>query len=136
VRSSYVVLDQVGISFGDPRAVAHAGLPERLGSGGATDQLVDLGDRSGAARPGRKLPTLVHAMVAGGDRVGDVGAAAVGVDRQRARRSGGGGLHGGRWLRSFTFGQVRQLDKVTGELLTRAWAAGSLPRTNPVEVGE
>jgi hypothetical protein len=30
----------------------------------------------------------------------------------------------GTWLRAFTFGHVRQLDKVTGELLTRAWAAG------------
>jgi hypothetical protein len=36
------------------------------------DQLVDLGDRPGAARPGRKLLTLVHAMVAGGDCVDDV----------------------------------------------------------------
>jgi hypothetical protein len=38
----------------------------------ATDQLVDLGDRTGAARPGRKLLTLVLAMVAGGDCIDDV----------------------------------------------------------------
>src|ERR687897_1672859 len=73
MRSSHVVLDQVEITFDDPRAVAHAGLllpatlAERLGIEQATDQLVDLGERPGAARPGRKLLTLVHAMVAGAD---------------------------------------------------------------------
>jgi hypothetical protein len=33
----------------------------------------------------------------------------------------------GTWLRSFSFGHVRQLDKVTGEVLSRAWAAGAGP---------
>ena len=72
MRSSHVLLDQVDIAFDDPRAVAHAGLllpatlAERLGIEQATDQLVDLGDRPGAAQPGRKLLTLVHALVAGG----------------------------------------------------------------------
>src|SRR5215204_7805241 len=78
MRSSHVVLDQVDITFDVPRAVAHAGLllpaalAERLGIEQATDQLVDLGDRTGAARPGRKLLTVVHAMVAGGDCIDDV----------------------------------------------------------------
>src|SRR4029453_3034671 len=78
MRSSHVVLDQVDITFDDPRAVAHAGLllpatlAERLGIEQATDQLVDLGDRTGAAQPGRKLLTLVHALVAGGDCIDDV----------------------------------------------------------------
>src|ERR687897_95676 len=77
MRSSHVVLDQVEITFDDPRAVAHAGLllpatlAERLGVEQATDRLVDLGDRSGAARPGRKLLTVVHALVAGGDCIDD-----------------------------------------------------------------
>jgi hypothetical protein len=70
--SSHVVLDQVDIAFDDARAVAAAGLllpatlAERLGTEQATDELIDLGDRPGAARPGRKLLTLVHAMLAGG----------------------------------------------------------------------
>jgi hypothetical protein len=78
MRSSHVVLDQVDITFDDPRAVAHAGLllpvtlAERLGIEQATDELVDLGDRTGAAHPGRKLLTLVHAMVAGGDCIDDL----------------------------------------------------------------
>src|SRR5215218_5406169 len=76
--SSHVVPDQVEIAFDDRRAVASAGLllpatlAERLGIEQATDQLVNLGDRPGAARPGRKLLTLVHALVAGGDCIDDV----------------------------------------------------------------
>ena len=67
MRSSHVVLDQVDVVFDDQRAVASAGLllpatlAERLGIEQATNQLVDLGNRPGAARPGRKLLTLVHA---------------------------------------------------------------------------
>ena len=71
-------LDQLDTCFDDTHAVANAGLllaatlAERLGIEQATDQLIDLGDRPGAARPGRKLLTLVHAMVAGGDCIDDV----------------------------------------------------------------
>ena len=58
-------------------AVANAGLllaatlAERLGIEQAADQLIDLGERAGAYRPGRKLLTLVHAMLAGGDCIDD-----------------------------------------------------------------
>jgi hypothetical protein len=78
MASSPVLLDQVDLAFDDERAVASAGLllpatlAERLGIEQAADQLVDLGDRPGAARPGRKLLTLVHALVAGGDGIDDV----------------------------------------------------------------
>jgi hypothetical protein len=91
-----------------------------VGGGGVVGAQPGLVDGQGAL-------VLVHAMVAGGDRIDDVGLLRSGVDRQRARRSGGGALQVGRWLRSFTFGQVRQLDKLTGELLARAWAAGVAP---------
>ena len=40
----------------------------------------------------------------------------------------------GTFLRAFTFGHVRQLDKVTGELLSRAWAAGAGPGDGPLTV--
>jgi hypothetical protein len=40
----------------------------------------------------------------------------------------------GTFLRSFTFGHVRQLDKVTGEVLARAWAAGAGPGDGPLVV--
>jgi hypothetical protein len=43
-----------------------AALAERLGLEAVIDELVDLGDRPGAHRPGRKVLTLTHALVAGG----------------------------------------------------------------------
>ena len=69
---------RVEVAFDDERAVSGARLllpvtfGERPGIEQATDQLVDLGDRPGAAQPGRKLLTLVHALVAGGDCIDDV----------------------------------------------------------------
>jgi hypothetical protein len=74
----YGLRNQVDITFDDQGSVASAGLllpttlAERLGIEQVTDQVVDLGDRLGAAHPGRKLLTLVHAMVAGGDCIDDV----------------------------------------------------------------
>jgi Transposase DDE domain group 1 len=38
----------------------------------------------------------------------------------------------GTFLRSFTFGHVRQLDRFTEQLLTRAWAAGAGPGDGPM----
>jgi hypothetical protein len=37
----------------------------------AADALIDLGERAGAHRPGRKLLTLMHSMLAGGDCIDD-----------------------------------------------------------------
>src|ERR687891_1363552 len=71
MQSSHT-LDQLDICFDDTHAVANAGLllpatlAERLGIEQAADALIDLGERAGTAHPGRKLLTLVHAMLAGG----------------------------------------------------------------------
>jgi hypothetical protein len=70
-------LDQLDIRFDDTHAIANAGLllpatlAERLGIEQTADQVIDLADRPGAAHPGRKLLTLVHAMLAGGDCIDD-----------------------------------------------------------------
>jgi hypothetical protein len=140
MRSSHVALDQVEIAFDDPRAVAHAGLllpatlAERLGIEQATDQLVDLGDRPGAARPGRKLLTLVHALVAGADCIDDVELLRSGATGSVLGHQVMAASTVGTFLRSFTFGHVRQLDQVTGELLGRAWTAGAGPGEGPLTV--
>jgi hypothetical protein len=108
--SSYVVPDQVEIAFDDQRAVASAGLllpatlAERLGIEQATDQLVDLGDRTGAARPGCKLLTLVHAMIAGGDCIDDVELLRCGSSHAVLGHRVMAASTVGTWLRSFTFG--------------------------------
>jgi hypothetical protein len=138
--SSHVLLDQVDIAFDDERAVAAAGLllpatlAERLGIEQATDQLIDLGDRPGAAQPGRKLLTLVHAMVAGGDCIDDVELLRCGSTASVLGHRVMAASTVGTFLRAFTFGHVRQLDKVTGEILARAWAAGAGPGDGPITV--
>jgi Transposase DDE domain group 1 len=38
----------------------------------------------------------------------------------------------GTFLRAFTFGHVRQLDRLTEQLLARAWAAGAGPGDGPM----
>jgi hypothetical protein len=68
--------------------VANAGLllpatlAERLGIEQAADALIDLGNRPGAHRPGRKLLTLVHAMLAGGDCIDDADLLGCGATSQ------------------------------------------------------
>src|SRR5829696_3688353 len=138
--SSHVVLDQVDIAFDDEHAVASAGLllpatlAERLGIEQAADQLVDLGDRPGAARPGRKLLTLVHAMVAGGDCIDDVELLRCGSTASVLGHRVMAASTVGTFLRAFTFGHVRQLDRLTETILGRAWAAGAGPDDGPLTV--
>lgn len=140
MASSHVVLDQVEIVFDDEHAVAGAGLllpatlAERLGIEQVTDQLVDLGDRPGAARPGRKLLTLVHALVAGGDCIDAVEVLRCGSTASVLGHRVMAASTVGTFLRAFTFGHARQLDQVTGEILTRAWAAGAGPADGPLTV--
>jgi hypothetical protein len=129
--SSQVVLDQLEIAFDDQRAVASAGLllpatlAERRGIEQAADQLVDLGDRPGAAHPGRKLPTVVHAMVAGGDGIDDVELLRAGATGSVLGHRVMAASTVGTFLRSFTFGHLRQLDQLTATILGRAWAAAA-----------
>ena len=128
-----VGLDAIGVEFDDERAVADAGivlaatLARRLGIEALVDRSVDLGDRPGAANAGAKVMTLVSAMALGADCIDD-------CDLLRSGRSGQVLGHPvaapstlGTFLRSFTFGHVRQLDRVLADALTRAWAAGAGP---------
>jgi hypothetical protein len=138
--SSQVVLHQVDITFDDQRSVASAGLllsatlAERLGIEQVTDQLVDLGDRPGAAHPGRKLLTLVHAMVAGADCIDDVELLRSGATGSVLGHRVMAASTVGTFLRSFTFGHARQLDQVTATILGRAWAAGAGPGDGPLTI--
>src|SRR5512132_887051 len=128
-----VVLDRLRVAFDDERAVANAGLllpatvASRLEIERLVDETVDLGERPGAARPGRKVLTLCHAMLLGADSIDD-------CDVLRTGRTGLVSGHRvlapstlGTFLRSFTFGHVRQLDRVLAETLRRAWQAGAGP---------
>jgi len=132
MQSSHT-LDQLDIAFDDTHAVANAGLllaatlAERLGIEQTADQLINLGERPGAARPGRKLLTLVHSMLAGGDCIDDADLLRCGATSRVLGHRVMAPSTLGTFLRAFTFGHVRQLDRLTEQLLTRAWAAGAGP---------
>ena len=125
--------DVTRVLFDDERVVANAGvllpamLADRLGIEAVVDRTVDLGDRAAAANPGRKVMTLVSAMALGADCIDD-------CDVLRSGQTGAVLGHRvaapstlGTFLRAFTFGHVRQLDKVLAVCLKRAWAAGAGP---------
>lgn len=83
-------------------------------------------------RPGRKLLTVVSTLLAGGDCIDDVNllhagstASIVGHDTVAASTVG-------TWLRSLTFGHIRQLDAACETALTRAWQAGAGPGDAPM----
>ena len=91
------------------------------------DNYVDLGRAPGRANAGDKFLTLVTSALAGGDCIED-------ADALRAR--GSDRVLGcvikvpstlGTFLRSFRWGDVRQLDRVSRELLAQAWQAGAGP---------
>jgi hypothetical protein len=112
----------------DAGVVLVATLAQRLGLEALAGRLVRLRrDRAGAANAGRKVMALVFAMVLGADSIDDCEVLRAG----RTRRLLGGWLPApstlGTFLRAFTFGHVRQLDKLLGEALVRAWRAGAGP---------
>ncbi len=138
MRSSHV-LDRAEITF-DDRAVANVGvlltatLAERLGLEQLVEEAVELGDRAGAARPGRKVMTLVQSMVLGGDCIDDADVLRSGDTEAILPHRPMAPSTLGTFLRSFTFGHVRQLDRVSGTALARAWAAGAGPGENPMTI--
>jgi hypothetical protein len=126
-------LDGVAVEFDDERAVCDAGillaasLASRLGIETLVDETVDLGEREGGANPGEKVMTLISAMALGADCIED-------CDVLRAGRTGLVLGHRvvapstlGTFLRAFTFGHVRQLDRVLDQLIERAWATDAGP---------
>ncbi|HLW95433.1 MAG TPA: IS1380 family transposase [Solirubrobacteraceae bacterium] len=102
-------------------------LADRLGIEAVVDRTVDLGDRAGAANPGRKVMTLVSAMALGADCIEDCDVLRSGQTRAVLGHAVAAPSTLGTFLRAFTFGHVRQLDRVLAEGLSRAWAAGAGP---------
>ena len=133
-------IDRIEVTFDEPNLVANARLllvatlALRLGLERLVNATVHLSGRVGGALPGRKVLTLVHAMVAGGSH----------IDHADILRSGAtGSVLGhrvmapstlGTFLWAFTFGHIRQLDRVLGETLRRAWALGAGPGSDQVVI--
>jgi Transposase DDE domain group 1 len=129
-----VGLDGVQVKFDDERVVSDAGLllvaslAARLGIEELARRFVRLRPRlPGAGNTGRKVMSLIFAMALGADSIDDCDALRAG----RTRRLLGGWVAApstlGTFLRAFTFGHVRQLDRLLAAALERAWKAGAGP---------
>ena len=98
------------------------------------DHHVDLGDGSGRAKAGDKVLILAASALAGGDHIDDGDALRTGRSAQVLGCVVKAPSTLGIFLRSFRWGHVRQLDRVSRELLVRAWAAGAGPGDNPLTI--
>ena len=132
--------DRIRIAFDDTRLVANAGLllPATLARHLGLPQLVqehlDLGEAPGRANTGDKIMTLVSSALAGGDCIDDADALRAGRTACALGCVVKAPSTLGTFLRSFTWGHVRQLDRVSRELLARAWAAGAGPSDAPFTI--
>ncbi len=132
--------DGIHIACDDHPLVNNAGLilpatlAQHLGRPQLVRQRLDLGNAPGRANTGDKIVTLVASALAGGDCIDD-------ADVLRTGRTAGtlgcvvkAPSTLGIFLGSFRWGQVRQLDRVSRELLARAWAAGAGTGDGPLTI--
>ena len=132
--------DHIQISFDDHRLVANAGLllpvtlAHHLGLRELVDNHVDLGDAPGRANTGDKMLTLVASALAGGDCIDDADVLRTGGTASAIGCVVKAPSTLGTFLRSFRWGHVRQLDRVSRELLARVWSAGVGPGDGPLTI--
>ena len=132
MRSVAGGIDAIEAVFDDGSLVADAGLllagtvMSRLGLEALIDDTVRLGGSAGAGA-GRKVLTLASSALVGGRCIDD-------TDRLRSGSAGAvlpfevmAPSTEGTFLRSFTFGHVRQLDKALESAQMRAWSVGAAP---------
>ena len=132
--------DRIRIVFDDHRLVANAGLllpatlAGHLGLRELVDHHLDPGGAPGRANTGDKLMTLVASAMAGGDCIDDADVLRTGGTACTLGGTVKAPSTLGTFLRSFRWGHVRQLDRVSRELLARAWAAGAGPGDAPFTI--
>ena len=132
--------DRIRIIFDDHRLVADAGLllpatlALRLGLPQLLRKHLDLSNAPGRANTGDKIMTLVASALAGGDCIDDADTLRTGGTACTLGSTVKAPSTLGTFLRSFRWGHVRQLDRVSRELLARAWAAGAGPGDAPFTI--
>ncbi len=132
--------DRFVVMFDDESLVANAGLMvpatlmSRLGLESLINASVRLVGRVGGASPGRKILTLVATILAGGSHIDHADMLRAGATRRVLPFRVMAPSTLGTFLRSFTFGHVRQLDKVIGETIRRAWSVGAGPGDAPMTI--
>ena len=132
-------IDGLEAVFDEGSLVADAGLllagsvMDRLGLEALIDETVRPAGCAGSG-PGRKALTLVASMLVGGSCL---------EDADRLRSGASGVVLGfaplapstlGTFLRSFTFGHLRQFDRAAEAALQRAWSVGAAPRVAEMTV--
>jgi hypothetical protein len=139
MRSSHS-LDRLDVVFDGTQLVADAGLllpatlAQHLGVRAIVEECIDLGSARGAPNPGDKLMTLVASALAGGDCIDDTAALLSGGTNRVLGFTVKAASTLGTFLRCFRWGQVRQLDRVSQEVLARAWATGAGPGAAPFTI--
>ena len=132
--------DRIQIAFDDHRLVANAGLilpatlALRLGLPQLLRKHLDLGGAPGRANTGDKMMTLVASALAGGDCIDDADVLRAGGTARVLGFTAKAPSTLGTFLRSFTWGHVRQLDRVSRELLARVWKARAGPGDAPFTI--
>ncbi len=123
------------VAFDDDHSVANAGLAlvgllsERLGLHQLAEETISI-----APFPGRRVATLVHALVAGATCIDDADVLRSGATSSVLSHRVMAPSTLGTFLRRFTFGNVRQLDRVAETLLARAWSLGAGPGDEPMTI--
>jgi len=139
MRSSHS-LDRVDTAFDGTQLVADAGLllpatlAHHLGLRELVNRHLNLGRTPGQANRGDKLLTLIMSALAGGDCIDDSDALRAGGTERVLGFTVKAASTLGTFLRSFRWGHVRQLDRVSRELLARAWASGAGPGSAPLTI--
>lgn len=140
VKSVSRSLDRVEATFDDNTLVADAGLivpatlMVRLGLEQLINATVQLVGRVGGARPGRKVLTLVASILAGGNHIDHVDRLRAGATQAVLPFRVMAPSTLGTFLRSFTFGHIRQLDAVIAETIRRAWTFGAGPGSESMTI--
>ncbi len=124
----------VEVAFDDENLVANAGLAlvgsfcARIGLAGIISDKVRLYNRVGGANPAYKSLSLVHAMVAGASHIDHVDVLRAGANESILPFRVAAPSTVGTYLRSFTFGHLRQLDAVIEAEIEGAWKLGLAPQ--------
>jgi hypothetical protein len=109
-------------------------LAGRLGIEQVVDETLDLGERPGAARPGRKLLTLVVSALVAGDSIDDADVLRSGETQRVLGHRVMEPSTLGTFLRSFTFGHVRQLDRALRRSSAAPGQRGAGPGSAPLTI--
>ena len=122
-------IDRLEPIFDHDGLVANAGLlvPATLMARLGLEALINSWVRTGSALPGRKVLTLVAAMMAGATHIDHCNILRAGATQRVLPFTVMAPSTIGTFLRSFTFGHTRQLDAVLSRVLTRAWDTGAGP---------